>query len=225
MTTNLLSLSIAPLIDSAIFNTKETIPDHWATLLGERSSGSQFGFNMSEKIIRSIPWELTLIEESYQSKYEEFRMSKYKSDCIYLTCKTKNMPLVNIKGVGKAKAKMTNNIKLLPEIARSTAKDHRDKDILIPNFYPHKGEHGWELRSADVNKSEPASCISMVIGKHGEQLVIYTIHPDPVAEPLPEWFTENGDIKRLMDEIQAQINVNQGYSFRYALPQYAIKAF
>ena len=180
---------------------------------------------MSEKIIRSIPWELTLVNENYLGEHEEFRIAKYKSDCIYLTCKTENMPLVYIKGIGIADAKMTNNIKLLPEIAQSTAKSHHHKDILIPNFYPHKGEHGWELRSADVKESKPASCITMVIGKQNDQLIIYTIHPDPVAEPLPKWFKETGDIQKLMNELQAQITGNKEHNFRYALPQYAVKAF
>jgi len=65
----------------------------------------------------------------------------------------------------------------------------------------------------------------MVIGKQNDQLVIYTIHPDPVAEPLPKWFTETGDIQKLMDELQAQINLYKNHYFKHTLPQYAVKAF
>lgn len=217
MSINLNASAIAPLIDSAINNTKSLVPNHWNTLLGERSSGSQFGFNMSEKIIKSIPWELTLPHEYDLS---EISMSKYLPDCIYLTCKVENMPHVNIKGVGKARANMTNNIALLHEIIEfnSSAK-------LITNFYPYQGEHGWELRSAQVKKSTPATCISMVIGKEQDQLVIYTIHPDPVAQPLPKCFTETGDIARLIDDILANINANSEYLPYYTTPHYAVKAF
>lgn len=214
------AFAISALIDSVIHNTKIYFQDHWNTLLGERSSGSQFGFNMSEKIMRSIPWTLTL--DGTQS--EDFRLAKYSPDCIYLTCSEKDMPLVNIKGIGKAKAKMTNNIKLLPEIARSSAREHWHDDKLIPNFYPYEGEHGWELRSAEVRNETPADSISMVIGWQEDRLIIFTIHPDPVAEQLPNWFTESGDIDRLMNEMQAGIDANSNYHFSYTLPQYAIKS-
>lgn len=217
MPININAYAIAPLIDSAINNTKSLNRNHWNTLLGERSSGSQFGFNMSEKIIRSIPWELTLPHEYDLSKIS---MSKYLSDCIYLTCKVENMPHINIKNVGKTRANMTNNIALLHEII-----EFNSSNKLIANFYPYQGEHGWELRSAQVKKSQPASCISMVIGKLQNQLVIYTIHPDPVAQPLPKWFTETGDIEKLIDEIQANINANSEYLPYYTTPHYAVKAF
>lgn len=214
------ALAISALIDSVIHNTKKYMPDHWNTLLGERSSGSQFGFNMSEKIMRSIPWTLTL--DGNES--EDFRLTKYSPDCIYLTCSAKDMPLVNIKGVGKARAKMTNNIKLLPEIARSTKERDSYDAKLIPNFYPYEGEHGWELRSAEVRDKTPANSISMVIGWQEDRLIIFTIHPDPVAEQLPHWFTESGDIDRLMDELQTTIDNNPNYYFDYTLPQYAVKS-
>ena len=114
---------------------------------------------------------------------------------------------------------MTNNIALLHEIV-----EFNKSGKLITNFYPYQGEHGWELRSAQVNTSKPASCISMVIGKNRDQLVIYTIHPDPVAQPLPKWFSETGDIMRLIDDIQANINENSEYLPYYTTPHYAVKS-
>jgi hypothetical protein len=231
---------LALLINLVIENTKRLIPDHWDTLLGERTSGSRWGFHMSEDILRAIPWRLTINGltddehhrlggsnwaglSSYVSPLEPLGFSP---DCMYLSCMVEDMPKVSIKGIGKDSPRkhMTEEVRTLPEIraqayryerqARNNGAYCSDNGNWQGYVTIIKGDHGYELQSHEVEPAKPAS-ISMIIGKQENEMVIFTTHPGEVLVPLPKSFTETGDITELEKEIEMLGN----------MPNYAVKSF
>lgn len=67
-------------VNSVLDATKSTMPGHFETLLGERPRGSKWGGEMTEEILRRLPW----VEDT---PHESVAMS----GCRYFQCWTKHL--------------------------------------------------------------------------------------------------------------------------------------
>ena len=160
-------LSIVPALEL----TKSVNPTHFQTLLGERPTGSQWGLEMTEDILREFRfYDITslLSEEVTQP------------GCFYL----------------QADLMEHNPLPALPFQHMTLLPDALDSNLPIRT---QEGRHGLEL-VCDELKGEPVNEVSLIIGPGMDEdkqpvdgLMIYTVYPGQFTAALPKDWDGNID--------------------------------
>ena len=146
-----------PIIKEAVAATKEAIPDHYATLLGERKFGSKWGRDFTEADFE-LPWEET-------DPPEVTRMP----GCRYF------------KLDGEAFASAFPDALLGATLLKNLPAD------LIDKVRIKEGDHGTELRIDLIDichDIEYPTEAWLIVGEDNGRQVVFTAHPGPPMVPL-----------------------------------------
>mgnify|MGYP001436147691 CR=1 FL=1 len=160
------TVSIVPALD----NTKSENPTHFQTLLGERPTGSQWGLEMTEEILKAF---------IFRDVTEDLPEEVTKPGCFYLQADlTEHNPLPALP---------FQYMSLLPDILGN-----------LP-IRTQEGRHGLEL-VCDELTGEPVNEVSMILGPGMDEgnrsvdgLMIYTVYPGQFTAALPEDWDGNID--------------------------------
>jgi hypothetical protein len=162
-----------PLVAWAFAMTRILNPNHYNSLLGERPSGSQWGFDIKLEDYLSLAWH----EVSY------LHQDVLVPGCIYL--KASARPFLDDLN----KELPTQRIELLSDLSLK---------FIAASVKVQEGAHGLELVSDQIEEQEVEE-VSMILGKAevqegspasmqpiDETLMVWTAYPGRITCPLPQ---------------------------------------
>jgi len=180
------------LIQSILEKTKQLNPQHYATLMGERTSGSRWGIEITAEILASAKWR-----KLARSEYQE---GLHLPFCDYYV----------IDDEGDMRAAFPHAQQCMETFSEMAARAESyavlgEQCPVLHLVEAVKGDHGWELRATQSHhvQTRHATTAWLIVGPaedandntiEGEQMV-WTIYPGEITARLPQDF--DGDVSKL----------------------------